>query len=320
MRFNDNNYEAAFIKAIVRNNYVSEINVEKRKVPFGARLLNQSTNYIPETDYYDSGTHEALGEYLRYIRDFYLVDLMSLYNCFSNRFVGVGTLPIKSDGSKTVFADYDEQFVTTCFPIKKNTTYRIYFKDNNTSTVLLQPGLFYNSNLIGNIVFDAEPVNSSAYEFTFKDIDKKNPRIPGGYENALFLFIKYNRNNVFPPVVIEVVDKKSFNAINNTLVNEINGEIAFSDTLLEYLSGNAISPFNTEVWDILRVQKMLEYLHGGFKYTPGIFDEKMHRFIFDEYYQKGLPNFLGYIDKNMEEIITRAWEAKRLNENSKSGG
>ena len=50
-----------------------------KSIPGLTRVLNSPGNA------YDSTTHEYLGDYLRFIRDYYGVNLMSLYNCFNNK-------------------------------------------------------------------------------------------------------------------------------------------------------------------------------------------------------------------------------------------
>lgn len=48
--------------------------------------LQVSNNYLSTESFYDAVTHEKLGEYLRYCRGKTGIDLMPLYNCFSNVF------------------------------------------------------------------------------------------------------------------------------------------------------------------------------------------------------------------------------------------
>ena len=52
---------------------------------YGQKLLNYTKNLKIQNTVYDSYTHEYLGDYLRFQRDFLDINLMSLYNCFSNR-------------------------------------------------------------------------------------------------------------------------------------------------------------------------------------------------------------------------------------------
>ena len=47
-------------------------------------IQNITKSYNLNSNTYHSYTHKFLGDYLRFLRDYKNVDLMSLYNCFSN--------------------------------------------------------------------------------------------------------------------------------------------------------------------------------------------------------------------------------------------
>ena len=89
---------------------------------------------------YDKETHEYLGEFLRFLRDYYNVDLMSLYNCFNNSIcnnlyykftTGYKTIVTDDDSEnerkeiKTEFNSTDKRYKIYAIPVKLFSSYTI---------------------------------------------------------------------------------------------------------------------------------------------------------------------------------------------------
>jgi hypothetical protein len=87
----------------------------------GMKILNTTRNLQLKNNIYDSYTHEYLGDYLRFIRDFDRINLMPLYNCFSN--VRSSNLDLKVKGS--VFSASDPNYAIYSVPVRLFQKYTI---------------------------------------------------------------------------------------------------------------------------------------------------------------------------------------------------
>lgn len=97
------------------------------------------TRTLPlSTNIYDAQTHQYLGDFLRFLRDYHKLDLMSLYNCFTNKLVDSIKLDlIKSPnmpalasvgGAKEPFARFnaaDSRYKLYAIPVKMFKKYTI---------------------------------------------------------------------------------------------------------------------------------------------------------------------------------------------------
>ena len=99
------------------------------KYTYGAKLLNYTKNLKLNSNTYDYYTHEYLGDYLRFHRDFLDLNLMPLYNCFSNRSCDKLNFRWKigpSDVDNTVvFDSADSNFKIYMLPVKLFQKYTI---------------------------------------------------------------------------------------------------------------------------------------------------------------------------------------------------
>ena len=356
---------------------------------FGKFYPNITTNFISNKNYYDSDLHEHLGNYLRAYRDYYGIDVMNFYNCFSNRFITSYGFPIPAKPSReSRLPTYDSDYKVTVFPIRFDTTYTVRFVGSSVTNVSYQAVYFNGESPLGAVELD-ENTNPITYSpapgttFTFK-IDSENAnglieqtsvaiskthstendttvsnerrRIALSRQSLLYVFMRYPADVNSPIIVLE--QPKFTSALNNELetVSRSNAQIAFSDTLLEYLTGSVISPATEIGPNVKRIQDKLlqenflkKYRVGGpglagvssdYHFTAGVFDSGMHRLIYRAFFRVGtpksiaitntegsaatkvegstttpssyvvypfgqnpIPNFLGFVDKNVEELI-----------------
>lgn len=109
---------------------------------FGEKNDKLCTNFISSSEGYDYKTHEHLGKYLRCLRDMYGLNLMPLYNCFSNQ-------PFPShriENKQVIKTSISRKTKLYKVPIRFNTDYTICM-DNVGITTFTPAFIRYNSLL-----------------------------------------------------------------------------------------------------------------------------------------------------------------------------
>lgn len=140
---------------------------------FNDEILNVTKNLEIRNNYYDSYTHAYLGNYLRFLRDYLNINLMSMYNCFTNE------SPTNMNISITDKAHADEEYLVNSnnddynifmIPVKSNTTYTLAFEYGNSFSIFYG---FYSYNHYLNLSnsFESDTLTS------FNDIHMRKPEI-----------------------------------------------------------------------------------------------------------------------------------------------
>lgn len=305
----------------------------------GKKYDNETSNFLSSSNTYTSEVHERLGDYLRFQRDFYNINLMSMYNCFSNVFIDQFSLPIISITASNMVkfngSQRDQLFKVFSFPVKFGKKYKLYCESPSAENKL-QFGFYYNNKLVS--------INSSILSTWETNLSIKNPRlsfasaytfeVPNA-NKELRSFEKYLRVFVQVPVsvnssivAIEVDPHIHDFCLNPSLtLKNYYSQHAFADRLFEYLIGNVITPNDSIMQNIVRIQRLLssnkfEQLYGRKldSYVLGQFDVQMHKCIYNTFrdlkvvYENNseprlVQDFTGYVDKDVEELIMRAQES-----------
>lgn len=250
---------------------------------------------------YDSYTHEYLGDYLRFIRDYHHVDLMNMYNCFGKKMPSRIYYSLKFDDSFTLNIDTDNSnYNYYIVPIKFNKVYTIAI---DSSIKWEMVSVLYSNIFIDNVpeslvkesykvVSGSKFTNPFLYSTHFKCASECWQK-----EKSLVLLLKIPSEVKSSIVILEgnftsstnVIDGSqintpvfddeakdtliNYNSKNSLLLANLGTSYPFSDRLVEYLLGNAITPNDQFMSNIGRVQGIV--YEGSINGYYGIWDDML---------------------------------------------
>jgi hypothetical protein len=311
IKFNDSSIIVGYIKELLYSFNLPQIPVSKLKsYTFNEYIPNITTNLKLENNIYDTYTHEYLGNYLRFIRDYKKIDLMSLYNCFSNKSYTAGNyvyfrIPVQPGITYTVkspnisfsywftnkkefvdaLAETDVQPVVRAKRGAGNTLFSIGGEQQTKKYLIIKTLLNSSTNFV---ILEGDYLKNKTYwanlQFNF-DKDAARP------EESLISLISdislvsgYNENRKVSP---------------------------FAEKLIEYLIGNAIIPGDLISQNIIdakeKARKRLnvtetEVSDGTDSYT--VYDKMRFIDVVNKSRIKDITkDILGFVDTDVERAL-----------------
>lgn len=304
----------------VRQNDIKSIALYK--YTYGDKILNYTKNLRINSNTYDPYTHEYLGDYLRFHRDFLNLNLMPLYNCFSNRScdklnlqwrVGTTTNPLTIS-----FSSADPNFKIYMIPVKLFQKYTIAI--DSEVPIEMCCGIYGDYQ-------DTRAKFSSFPQHTYKRVAKSVFSQPFIYDA-----LAYTDDDTTAGIIDRILDSNF--ADRNTLIElaQNEGDLKLflkvpvqNNSTIVILEGDYCN-WNDSFWDMNLItgfattqnssegmKVYLEFGGGGIGYYPYIleYDSKVYLTFKAEngqikvaYQAEPDPNVLFQYDHTLQTIIT----------------
>ena len=274
-----------------------------------------NSNYVSNSTYYDSETHQMLGKYLRWYRDVYSIDLMSMYNCFcdmstSHLHLTKGNVEDGKLNGSTVWV----------IPAQLNKTYTLFINSAHKVTIgytfMNNRGRILNDNKDGyvdeSLNFDITEYNELTYGtpiYYSTQLLDSNKMI---YNNNFYIVVQVDSNYPISIVVLEGKYKRHFNrvvtnAFDRNLIQDYGFDsflcpslaispttyyIPYSNRLIEFLLNNVITPSTDISLNVKRIQEELN--NRGIDITPNdVWSDDLRYSILNEYFKYHNPYYLS---------------------------
>lgn len=281
--------------------------LEAKKVcdyKFGDEVLNITKHLELRNNYYDTYTHEYLGDYLRFIRDYKGIDLMSLYNCFSNN------MPTTLDVDD--FNSDDALSSIYMIKVKPHTTYTIAIECH--SKIEICCGHYAYNDFLDENITNKKSFNGMRFNtpITYTTTDDDNLKL----EKAFKMFIKVPSNLDTSIVVLEGDYTKSC----ETQLQDYSKSIALD--FLEYIANFVpFIPAGKEEWYLGHINTHVDssYVFRSLSYVTklggGEWDRTKHSNIQYQEVKNKLYNIYTLVfDKYESGVVTDTieWESPEV--------
>lgn len=307
--------------------------IAETQYSFNKDYLNITTNLSLFNGVYDSKTHIYLGNYLRFLRDYKNIDLMSLYNCYSDLTFTDSTykyicIPVKYNQPYTIAFDGDISYyfafdndlnkIQESFEQKTTTNRKCYFKYPfvlRTGKEESEGSVYKENNY--RLIIRAKLSNESpivVLEKTFKHINNNSLSDSSRVSNML----EKDLIQIQPNFEASGVDVGDFLNNISLLRNKKKYNQPFSSRLVEYLVGNVITPEDKISKDIIDAKYKFYTRYGSIEKRKNVKNGvvRLHddftiadkaRFL-DSVYKstklhKDTQDLLGYVDKDVEYCL-----------------
>lgn len=289
---------------------------------FNTDIPNINVRTVFNTDDYSKDLHTALGTYLRVYRDLFSINMMPFYNCFCKQFCRVNLADLTYDvpsNKKVILVPIKfNKVYTVCIDVDAPVKARALLYDYSSNQLVKKDSSSYVTEDLNEdltVWTDLSYTHPKTYEIQCEDVDVYK------YKSYLFLAIELPSNNSSSIAVLEgdythhniimsienidtvypgVLDEVLLSATSLTLLND--GKIyAFSDKIIEFLSGHMIASQETITGNVRRVQQAINYTSG----TNDIWDNTMRYLLYNKYMSvySGALDITGYVDKQIEDSL-----------------
>ena len=318
--------------------YPAEFKVVNTFTP-GVFKPGVTERFVSNCNYYDPQTHKALGRYLRYICNYYGLNLMHLYNCFCGEVLN--TMQFSKDTNDVVTTQTDKTKILL-IPIRYDETYTIAI---DCDLPYMMKAILYNDGIIQDnrsqsplhslLMEDITVVNNSKFSnpitYSISLEGKENIETLHAYEKYLYLAIQIPADNESSVVVLEgdytsngnssVVDYAGLNKctlrdIGRILVSKLSllstndgKNRPFADKLVQFLLGNTID--NREYIDdnVSNIEKRIGYIP---EYS-GQWDSTLQYILFSKYMSLSnredvsMYDITGHVDSDVEKAVRKGY-------------